>query len=216
MLPSDIKKDIRGINHTLNLFNNKFEEWQLHYQNLGVFKSEEVLLEVIKLSERFSNQVRLLSPNTFMMNYQEKITEIMKVEHNLSFEILGDEGFKLTLPFMLPKKKDFQSNAKYYRAIIEYYLQQESWNHNIRRITEPVTLLFVHGYNQSKDSSQWRDHDNIELNVVVDRIATYLITDDNAYNCKHFYASKTAERDQCEVYVIKNQYALDYIKQYYE
>lgn len=216
MFQSDLVKDIKAVYNTQKLFIGKFEEWETHYKNYGVFHSEDILLEAIKLSERFTNQVRLLSPNTFMVNYEDKLTDIFIKEQDLAFEVLDDHGFKLTLPFMLPKKKDYQSNARYYRTIIEYYLQKVSWDMKISRITEPVTLLFIHGYDKDRDQSKWRDHDNIELNVVVDRLATYLITDDNGYNCKHFYASQTAEKNQCEVFIIKNRYALEYIANYLE
>ena len=47
-----------------------------------------------------------------------------------------------------------------------------------------------------------RDHDNIEMNMVSDIVAMYLMPDDAPTVCSHYECSVKGEDDRTEVYVI--------------
>ena len=47
-----------------------------------------------------------------------------------------------------------------------------------------------------------RDHDNIEINMVSDIIAMYVMPDDGPATCAHYYLSAVGNGDRTEVYVV--------------
>ena len=71
----------------------------------------------------------------------------------------------------------------------------------------------MHEYGEEIPTIQWRDHDNIELNVVVDQISHYMLLDDSPDLCRHLYLSKEAEKTQTEVYIIRNKFLLNWLKE---
>ena len=47
-----------------------------------------------------------------------------------------------------------------------------------------------------------RDHDNIELNMVTDIVALYVMEDDAPLCCRHYYCSAAGSTERTEVYVV--------------
>ena len=87
--------------------------------------------------------------------------------------------FRLQIPALLPKK---ESGSPIY---IQQYLYPA-----LRR------------YFAGKPPALYRDHDNIEVNMVTDIITLYLLPDDAPRRCAHYYCSAAGAEDQTEVYVI--------------
>ena len=56
-----------------------------------------------------------------------------------------------------------------------------------------------------ESSQQWRDHDNIEINMVTDIVALYVMPDDCPKVCSHFYCSAAGSEDRTEVYVVPKE-----------
>ena len=50
-----------------------------------------------------------------------------------------------------------------------------------------------------------RDHDNIEVNMVSDIVAMYVLADDCPSVCSHYYCSAAGEEDRTTVYVVPKQ-----------
>ena len=70
-----------------------------------------------------------------------------------------------------------------------------------RRFSECV-VIFRHVYDEACPENQLRDHDNIELNMVIDTIAIYVMEDDTPLKCRHYYLSAPGPEDHTEVYVV--------------
>ena len=62
-------------------------------------------------------------------------------------------------------------------------------------------LAYRHVYCRERPERAYRDHDNIEVNMVTDIITLYLLPDDAPRRCAHYCSAAGAE-DQTEVYVI--------------
>ena len=62
--------------------------------------------------------------------------------------------------------------------------------------TVPIEM----GY--ARPERAYRDHDNIEVNMVTDIITLYLLPDDAPRRCAHYYCSAAGEVDCTEVYVV--------------
>lgn len=63
-------------------------------------------------------------------------------------------------------------------------------------------LAYRHVYQRGRPERAYRDHDNIEVNMVTDIITLYLLPDDAPRRCAHYYCSTAGEVDCTEVYVV--------------
>ena len=107
--------------------------------------------------------------------------------------------FMVELPALLPKKD--RGSAEY---ILEpmYLSMQEYW-----RGKDPVrfpdcVMAFRHVYRRDRPERQYRDHDNIELNAVINAIALYVLYDDSPLRCAHYYCSAPGNENRTEVFVV--------------
>jgi hypothetical protein len=62
--------------------------------------------------------------------------------------------------------------------------------------------VFRHVYNRERPERQYRDHDNIELNRVLDVVALYVMVDDSPMRCRHYYCSAPGEVERTEIYIV--------------
>ena len=63
-------------------------------------------------------------------------------------------------------------------------------------------LIYRHVYDKARPERKRRDHDNIEINMVSDIVAMYVMTDDGPSVCSHYYCSAEGPADRTEVYVV--------------
>ena len=63
-------------------------------------------------------------------------------------------------------------------------------------------LIYRHVYSRTYDERKYRDHDNIELNMVTDTVAVRVMADDSPMLCRHYYCSAVGDNERTEVYVI--------------
>ncbi len=62
--------------------------------------------------------------------------------------------------------------------------------------------VFRHVYNRKRPERQYRDHDNVELNKVLDVIALYVMVDDSPMRCRHYYCCTPGDCERTEVYIV--------------
>lgn len=63
-------------------------------------------------------------------------------------------------------------------------------------------LAYRHVYQRDRPERAYRDHDNIEVNMVTDIVTLYLLPDDAPRRCAHYYCSAAGDVDCTEVYVV--------------
>lgn len=111
-----------------------------------------------------------------------------------------EEGwFSLRLPLLLPKKS--QGSADYIRGCLYPAMRRFFQDKPPVRYPDCV-LILRHVYRRDRPERQWRDHDNLEVNIVSDIVALYAMPDDSPGVCNHFYCSAAAEHERTEVYVV--------------
>ncbi len=110
--------------------------------------------------------------------------------------------FCLRIPALLPKKEG--GSPAYIRDFL-YPAMRRFFSGKSPASYSDCVLIFRHVYDQARSERAWRDHDNIEVNIVVDIIALYLLPDDAPRRCAHYYCSAAGTRDQTEVYVIPTE-----------
>ena len=126
---------------------------------------------------------------------QNAIEEAVPVE--MGFTEKG--WFSLRMPILLPRKE--KSSRCYLRGFL--YPALEKFSHGKEKIRyRNCVLIFRHVYDRNRPEREYRDHDNIELNTVVDAIAMFFLVDDTPQECRHYYCSAAGENEMTEVYIV--------------
>jgi len=107
--------------------------------------------------------------------------------------------FGLRLPSLLPKKE--KGSADYIRLSL-YVALQDYFNQNERKRFRESVIVFRHRYDRRRPERWIRDHDNIEVNAVIDTLALFVLEDDTANLCDHYYCSVSGDCNQTEAYII--------------
>ena len=78
----------------------------------------------------------------------------------------------------------------------EFFLDSQPVRYN------DCVLIYRHIYARDRPERKKRDHDNIEVNMVSDIVAMYVLPDDGPSVCSHYYCSTQGQSDRTEVYVV--------------
>ena len=126
---------------------------------------------------------------------QKAIEEAVPIEMGFT-----EEGwFCLRMPILLPRKE--KSSRSYLRGFL--YPALECFTYEKPKIRyRNCVLIFRHVYDRNRPEREYRDHDNIELNTVVDAIAMFFLVDDTPQECRHYYCSAAGENEMTEVYIV--------------
>ena len=129
---------------------------------------------------------------------QKAIEEAVPIEMGFT-----EEGwFCLRMPILLPRKE--KSSRSYLRGLL--YLALECFAYGKAKIRyRNCVLIFRHVYDRNRPEREYRDHDNIELNTVVDAIAMFFLVDDTPLECRHYYCSAAGENEMTEVYIVPRE-----------
>jgi hypothetical protein len=121
-----------------------------------------------------------------------------------------DQGwFCLRMPILLPRKE--KSSRNYIRGFLYPELEQFAEGRRIRY--RNCVLIFRHVYDRNRPEREYRDHDNIELNTVVDAIAMFFLVDDTPLECRHYYCSAAGSTERTEVYIVPRNEFEDWLAQ---
>lgn len=163
---------------------------------------EEALTKSVtaaKISEGVALKTRALPAHTGHPQadamVQKAIDEAIPVEMGFT-----EEGwFSLRMPILLPRKE--KSSRSYLRGFLYPALERFCYGKEKIRYRKCV-LIFRHVYDRNRPDREYRDHDNIELNTVVDAIAMFFLVDDTPLECAHFYCSIAGDEERTEVYIV--------------
>ena len=126
---------------------------------------------------------------------QKAIDEAIPVEMGFT-----EEGwFSLRIPILLPRKE--KSSRSYLRGFLYPALERFTCRKPKNRYRNCV-LIFRHVYDRNRPEREYRDHDNIELNTVVDAVAMFFLVDDTPLECRHYYCSAAGDEERMEVYIV--------------
>lgn len=181
----------------INSITNKIEFILFKDSSLGGEELSSLLFEYIREVENFTNLARTL-PFAIpidhpMQKIEDLISERVSVEYN-------NDIISVSMPCLLPKKE--KGNPIYIRAILNSAISKYQSANNIPLIDEPVVLVVNHNYSRLRTEREYRDHDNIEINAVVDVMALYFLVDDGPMICSHFYTSSISEEDATVIHLV--------------
>ena len=108
-------------------------------------------------------------------------------------------GSALRIPFLLPIKET--GSTAYVRSLVYPSLRRFFQRIPPPRYS-PCVLIFRHVYARARPERRFRDHDNIETNMVADAVALYTMEDDGPRVCSHYACTALGDRERTEVYVV--------------
>lgn len=169
------------------------------YAQGDLFRAYERALRLEEASERCTLHARDLPVYTGRRTAFADVEEIVCncIGAQLGFTERG--WFYLKLPMLLPKKE--AGSAEYIRAAL-YPVFQSYFAEKPRAHMENCVLIFRHIYDSRRPQRRMRDHDNIEVNMVSDIVAMYVMKDDAPSVCSHYACSVGGMEDRTEVYVL--------------
>lgn len=106
-------------------------------------------------------------------------------------------------PAVYPSQLFFLKENMGYEIVVLYEGEQSQ----LRLLQPPVryrdcVLIYRHVYSRDRPERRYRDHDNIEVNMVSDIVALYVMPDDSPKVCAHYYCSVSGMDERTEVYVV--------------
>lgn len=107
--------------------------------------------------------------------------------------------FLLKIPALLPKKG---TGSPIYIQQYLYPALRRYFDGKPPACYRSCVLAYRHVYQRGRPERAYRDHDNIEVNMVTDIVTLYLMPDDAPRRCAHYYCSAAGEVDCTEVYVV--------------
>ena len=152
------------------------------------------------LAEKLIAITRGLTICTGHPKAREMLNAIIEANVPVTAEYTPEGWFKLCIPALLPRKE--RGNADYILGYLHPAMQRFV-DSNARRDFNKSVIIFRHIYDYQRPERLFRDHDNIEVNAVVDVLAHYLLRSDSPMRLAHFYDSVCGEVDCTEVYIVE-------------
>lgn len=117
----------------------------------------------------------------------------------------GEGWFCVRIPALLPRKES--GSADWLRFPLYHALQNFFAPERPCAFFDNCVLIYRHVYDRTTPTRRKRDHDNIEINMVSDAVALYVMSNDGPETCRHFYCSAEGNAHRTEVYVVpKNEF----------
>lgn len=159
----------------------------------------ELSLRAAETSERLTLVTRTLPAYTGSPSAQEDTTRVISDSIPVEIGFTREGWFSIRIPTLLPKKSE--GSASYVRSYL-YPAMKHFFSCVAPVRYEDCVLTFRHVYDENRPERQYRDHDNIEVNMVTDIVALYVLPDDAPLRCRHYYCSAAGPQDRTEVYVV--------------
>ena len=167
--------------------------------------NEAVQVQMLRLeecAERLTLLTRSLPCHTGARSAPDDVAQIIRDAIPVEMGFTQEGWFSLRIPLLLPKKES--GSVNYLRGFLLPALEEFFRDKPLIRYPKCV-LIYRHVYARDCPERRYRDHDNIEINLVSDSVALYTMPDDNPTVCTHFYCSAAGSSERTEVYVVPKQ-----------
>lgn len=192
-------KTLDKVETKLQRMKEQAEAIRWFYDNDNLPESYKQALKLEELSEEAVLLTRILPAYTGAVNAMVEVDKIVSNTIPVKIGFTAEGWFSVRIPALLPKKAS--GSADYIRSYLYPAMRRFFEGKPPVRFKDCV-IVYRHVYDQSRPEREMRDHDNIEINMVTDIIAMYVLPDDNPAVCSHYYCSAAGCEDRTEVYVI--------------
>ena len=186
------------------------EETQTHFMRGDMEGAYAAAFEFADQSERLTNLARELPAYTGHPQARTMIDAAVQQAFPIEVGFTAEGWFCLRIPVLLPKKT---KGSPVYISDPLYPAMKRFW-HEKQPVRYPGNVVvFRHVYSHDRPERKYRDHDNIELNRVLDVVALYVMADDSPLCCRHYYCSAPGSGDRTEVYVVPREDFIRWLEQ---
>ena len=159
-----------------------------------------------KISEGVALRTRALPAHTHHPQAERVVQEAISESVQVDIKLTEEGWFYLRMPILLPRKE--KSPRSYLRGFLYPALAAFARKRPLIRYRDCV-MIFRHIYDRNRPEREYRDHDNIELNTVVDAIAMFFLVDDTPFECRHYYCSVVGDEESTEVFIVpRNEFGV--------
>ena len=159
-----------------------------------------------KLSEGVALRTRALPAHTGHPQAERMVQEAISESVPVEIRLTEEGWFYLRMPILLPRKE--KSPRTYLRGFLYPALAAFARERPPIRYRDCV-MIFRHTYDRNRPEREYRDHDNIELNTVVDAVAMFFLVDDTPFECRHYYCSIVGDEESTEVFIVpRNEFGI--------
>jgi hypothetical protein len=181
---------------------------KLHTYRKEYPAANEAAFLLAEITEKMTLRTRLLPSFLGSPHAIDRMEMILSDKLDIHLGFTSQGWFFMKIPALLPKKSS--GSAEYIRSMLYPSARQFFKRKQPLRYPNSV-IIFKHIYNRKRPERQCRDHDNIEVNMVVDIIALYILEDDTALRCAHLYCSAAGDTDGTEVYVVPQEEFIEWL-----
>lgn len=172
------------------------------YQDADLQAAYEAALRLEEISEKLVLFTRRLPAYTGSPVAEAAVENCMAESIPVEIGFTAEGWFALRIPALLPKKAS--GSADYVRSFLYPAMRRFFQAQPPVRYRDCV-LVYRHVYGRDRPERRYRDHDNIEVNMVSDIVALYVMPDDSPKVCAHYYCSTSGADDRTEVYVVPKE-----------
>ena len=172
------------------------------YQDADLQAAYDAALQLEEISEKLVLFTRRLPAYTGSPAAESAVENCMAESIPVEIGFTVEGWFALRIPALLPKKAS--GSADYVRSFLYPAMRRFFQAQPPVRYRECV-LVYRHVYSRDRPERRYRDHDNIEVNMVSDIVALYVMPDDSPKVCSHYYCSVSGADDRTEVYVVPKE-----------
>lgn len=169
------------------------------YQDSNLQSAYDAALQLEAISEKLVLLTRRLPAYTGNPMAEAAVERCVAESIPVEIGFTAEGWFALRIPALLPKKAS--GSADYVRSFLYPAMRKFFQTQPPVRYRDCV-LIYRHVYSRDRPERRKRDHDNIEINMVSDIVALYVMPDDGPEICAHYYCSVSGSDDRTEVYVI--------------
>lgn len=172
---------------------------KIDYADKRIEDALEKSVSAARISESVTLKTRALPAHTGHPQAEAMVQNAIEESVPVEMGFTEEGWFSLRMPILLPRKE--KSSRSYLRGLLYPALEKFSRGKEKIRYRNCV-LIFRHIYDRNRPEREYRDHDNIELNTVVDAIAMFFLVDDTPLECRHYYCSAAGDEERTEVYIV--------------
>lgn len=122
----------------------------------------------------------------------------------LDIDIRCSDGImKITLPSLLPKRKQYQS-SEFLLDPFHHAMYRYAQNHPLPHFHHCV-ICFSHIYARDLPDRRIRDYDNVELKQFLDVAASFILTDDSGLLCDAYNTTELGDKDCTCISIMDNE-----------
>ncbi len=181
---------------------------QLHTigESRDLEKALQLSVTAAKISEGVVLKTRALPAHTGHPQAERMVQEAISESVPVDISLTEKGWFYLRMPIPLPRKE--KSPRTYLRGFLYPALAAFARERPPIRYRDCV-MIFRHTYDRNRPEREYRDHDNIELNTVVDAVTMFFLVDDTPFECRHYYCSIVGDEESTEVFIVpRNEFGI--------